>query len=488
MKKILKGTAVILSLVMILGTCACGDNKEEVVYPSDSIESQSKTESGDTDNETISSDGRVSYNVANSKGAIVFRVDADVVSEDKDFSVVEVGMTPSLDEHNSFNTLIMNLYDKDTVKEIIPPELAEPEYIQDRINILEKRAAEYSEDDIPFALSTELDILKGTEEISSKSTGRYTIPSHETPTVINLGEFYDSVGYDCEPSFCFVEGEIDGELYRTDYINYKGCWTVRIYKPRYAYGMGDRKYINGSELADGEQAEGISFSVENAKEKADVFLGKIYGLFESNFAGCYPVDIYGNLNTTGEHTCDRTGYVLFTNNMPRTAERPVTMYTDYYCDNACSTNPLLIAPHIASLHIIDVCDYCGSTFENISVTVDENGVDEVLICNLMGLMSVKSSRATLLPFEDINEIAQKELSLLADQYTNGINSFDIDRIELGMIKVESDGHKYLVPAWYFFRKAGEQQSLPEPMLCLNAIDGSAIDIANGGLTTTLDLK
>ena len=70
------------------------------------------------------------------------------------------------------------------------------------------------------------------------------------------------------------------------------------------------------------------------------------------------------------------GYVLFTNNMPGAAERPVTMYTDYYGDNACSTNPMLSAPYVTQLHIIDhinSSDFGGSCFENISVTVDEDG-------------------------------------------------------------------------------------------------------------------
>lgn len=491
MRRVKKGMAIALSLVFALSVCACGNEPEEVVYPQGSEEvATENTQAAGDGTVVMSADGRISYDVTNSKGGVAFRVDADVIQEDKDYSVTEVGMAGSLDEKDAFYSFVRGLFDKDSVSVILPPELAQIDYILDRIKILEERAANYSEDEIPEAISTELDLLKAVEGIDGKTT-RYTISCPEKPEVISLEEYYGMSGQSFDTSFCFVEGEIGGELYRADYIRYDGCWTIRVYKPKNVYGMGDKKYITGGEMADDEIAEGIDISVKSAKETADAFLGKVYGVFESDFAGCYPVNIYGYQKETGEHLYDKPGYLLFTNNMPRAAERPVTMYTDYYGDNACSTNPMLSAPYVTQLHIIDhinSSDFGGSCFENISVTVDEDGVDEVIITSLMGLMTVKTSQAPLLSFDEITEIAQKELSILADQNTAGNNAVDIDRIELGTIKVESDGHIYLVPAWYFLKRNDVQQSLPEPVLCLNAIDGSTIDIAHGGITSTLDLN
>lgn len=491
MKRVKYGMVIALSLVFALSVCACG-KEQEVVYPQDPEEVAAEDASAaEEEKAETSSDGRVSYDVTNSKGGVAYIVNADVIQEDRDYSVTEVEMDYSLDENDSFYSLVKNLFDGDSaINVILPPEIAQIDYILDRITVLEERAANFSEDEMPESISNELDLLKAMEGIDGKAT-RYTIPCPEKPEVISLEEYYSMSGNNCDTSFCLIEGEIDGELYRADYIRYDGCFTIRIYKPKNVFGMGDKKHIIGGEPADGEQEESISISVKSAKETAVAFLSKIYGTFESDFAGCYPVNIYGYEKENGEHLYDKTGYVLFTNNMPDAALRPVTMYTDYYGDNGCSTNPMLTAPKITQLHIVDYIyssHFDGSCFENISVTVDEDGVDEVIICSRMELLTVKSPEPTLLSFEEINKTAQEELSILAEQNTSGNDAVEIDRIELGTIKVESDGHRYLVPAWYFLKKNDLQQSLPEPVLCLSAIDGSVIDIAHGGTTSTMNLN
>lgn len=501
MKRVKRGITAVLALTMVLNLCGCTKKPEEVVYPQNGDQENILTEEGIKDSTvTVSEDGRICYDVTDSKGTPTFLVNAKVIKEDKDYSVVEVGMTPNLEDHDGFNTLVSGIFDKDTIKVVLPPEVADQEYVRNRIDTLEKRMADYPDEEIPNAFSMELRMLKDVEENSDYST-KYTISCPEKPTVINLKEYYEREhDYDCDISFCFIEGEIGGELYEADYINYRGCWTVRIYRPRNAYGMGDGKYLIGEEGKDESLFEGNGFTEDSAKIAADTFLGKIYGVFESDFAGCYPIDIYGDIKENGEHIYDKPGYLLFTNNMPRASERPVTAYTDYYGLNRCSTNPCLSAPLVTMLadpyiaanakdvdNLDDGLGYCGSCYENISVTVGEDGVDEVYICNLMGLMSVKTSAASLLAFEEINERAQKELAILADMDPVNNRAFEIDRIELGMTKVESDGHQYLVPAWFFLEKPESQNVLPVPALCLNAIDGSTIDLSNGGLTSQFSL-
>ncbi len=492
MRKQMGRTVMVLSLMYILSICGCGNRPEEINYP----QSETKTQDVSAPDEKIiamSPDGRIRYDVTDSKGTMAYKIDAEVIRKETDYPVIEVMMSSSLHDHALID-LFSDFFDRGTMEIVLPPDIAQQEYVRERIALLENRAKEYDGSEVPKALKMEIGELTEIEEKADYNS-RYTIPCPKEPIIIDLQEYYDtSSDYNCDAQCCFIEGKVDGELYRVDYIYFNGSWSIRIYRPENYYGMGDRKYIVGGENNNQSDFESDDFNPETAANTADVFMGKILGVFESDFINCYPVNIFGDLKETGEHYYDNPGYLLFSSVMPSYTNRPVTCYTDFYGDWACSTNPLILSCDVTRINKLDdfiynSLGYEGSSFENLSVVVDEKGVEEVIMCNTMGIMKVKTSHAELLPFEKINETAQRELSLLADQNRDLIKnrSYDIDRIQLGMTKVESDGHSYLIPAWYFFKSDASQQTLPEPLLCLNAIDGSTIDIAHGGITSTLEL-
>ena len=134
--------------------------------------------------------------------------------------------------------------------------------------------------------------------------------------------------------------------------------------------------------------------------------------------------------------------------------------------------------------------------EVVKVTVDDTGINRFFwICPSIVIKTVNSNVATL-PFEEIFEIFKKHIfysSLWADWYTKDI-IIDIEKVEFGMVRIQSqdDLNTYImVPAWNFvghkthtytgpdeesIATSNITDSATKSFMCINAIDGSIIDI------------
>ena len=122
----------------------------------------------------------------------------------------------------------------------------------------------------------------------------------------------------------------------------------------------------------------------------------------------------------------------------------------------------------------------GKWFNNESIQVGNNTSD---------VGELKTDNAQLLSFDQIDTQAQNYL----EYFANDIDEFEhykttqIDTIELSMARTTDDnGNYYMVPAWYYFLKSGQLQVDKRSAVCINAIDGSIIDIEHGGNTITIN--
>jgi len=132
-------------------------------------------------------------------------------------------------------------------------------------------------------------------------------------------------------------------------------------------------------------------------------------------------------------------------------------------------------------------------YEHLRIDVDDNGV--LFLQWNAPTVSINElyENVKMLPFEDIQSIAKQQMVIKNSRNgdsTVTARQIDIDRIELGMVRIaeKNESEEYmLVPAWDFFGYSIDEYSdeiikrsdFAHSYLTINAIDGSIIDRALG---------
>ena len=145
-------------------------------------------------------------------------------------------------------------------------------------------------------------------------------------------------------------------------------------------------------------------------------------------------------------------------------------------------------------------------YEYISFTVDNSGLTYLSWHNPIEIMDTVTENAALLPFNDIIDVFEAmiriEYEAFLNKWTDGSGEMDIniDTVELCLVRVrerDSEATGLLVPAWVFYGNntvvsndgstlydfahgnASSWNKEPFPILIINAVDGSTIDLGRG---------
>lgn len=105
------------------------------------------------------------------------------------------------------------------------------------------------------------------------------------------------------------------------------------------------------------------------------------------------------------------------------------------------------------------------------VSVSEDGVESILLGAQYNMTDALTTKANLLDFDKINNIAIEWLK----EYNNSFYNVEISSIEFGYTIVNYEGKLATVPVWYYYEKPqGAYDIGRNAAFCINAIDGSLI--------------
>ena len=110
--------------------------------------------------------------------------------------------------------------------------------------------------------------------------------------------------------------------------------------------------------------------------------------------------------------------------------------------------------------------------ESIRVYVDSKGVCQLELWNPWEEKGVVAENVNMISFEDVDQIAQKEFKNYADNY---VGNYTIDEVVLGYTVVHSGDSVSLVPAWYYYADACDENDamfFKNAKVIINALDGT----------------
>lgn len=474
----------------------CNDVKTVENYPLDNA-SETALETADN---TVSQNGdTINYMIMDNSGTKAYEINAiKSGSEEEAYPVYEV--LPHDYTDDDIKKFCLGIFDEGSISVILPSFLTQSDYVENRILTMTKRKEEFesSGQAVPGYIYEDLKDLNERRN-SNNLNAVYTLTYTNEMGFIDLHNFFlDELNADVDCRFCFVEGTIDGEYYRVDFINYQNNTMVKIYRLDEFFHEAPLFYT----MADDEHypfdKETFPFTKEEAVSTAQDFLGKM------NIAGyspiaAYPACIYGRSDSYDEIPKEKddieSGYACY---FAREVNGKIRPYNSYI-ENGSFLIPR--ANNLVSLGYYNDYGVTNALETNEGSGIYRSGYEFICVClNSQGVIScfwnspsdvgeIKTDQAQLLTFDQIDTQAQKYL----EYYTNNVDEFEhyktplINEITLSMARTTDDnGHYYMVPAWYYFLKSDQLQVDKRSAVCINAIDGSIIDIEHGGNTITIN--
>ena len=492
-----KTMTIMLSLIMFAQLIGCGGRKAVDNYPGmiPGDESEADTASEGSIEETKYSDGRVYYMARNQRGDKIYRIDAEIIGNPLDtYPVYDIKFW-NMSQQDLYNISAFMVGAR-SANYLLPLDIADEEYLTNRLLLLTERRDKRLEKgkEVSHAITSEMEDI---QEILAKGDfgNRYTLPTPTVPQFIDLHDYYEAeYGADVDLQFSFAENEDpNGNVIRFDVFKYHGNTTLKLYYEDYNYDDSNNYYL-GAE----ESILPVSFDKidGNACEEMARGLLDAIGLSSMECTKRYPACDYGAFaDIAGKHAHEKPAYCCFFSEKVNDRTRPCNSATDFYSNNMTSTRPILSASTITTIFAHGEGEYnygdysveAGSagTYDSFCVCIGaDNSPVEVLATNILDDIQIKTEKAKLLPFEDADACAQKYLAYAVAHDEEGYER-TIDRIELGMCRAIGDtGNMFMVPAWYYFLKTTGDSPLPEPVMAVNAIDGSIIDVQAGGVTKT----
>jgi len=138
----------------------------------------------------------------------------------------------------------------------------------------------------------------------------------------------------------------------------------------------------------------------------------------------------------------------------------------------------------SSQSVIDGAEYGREwSYEVLEIAVDDGGIRSVEWVGPLKSAEVETERAALLPFSEIDAIFRKMLPIKYFSINSDIDfSIRIDRVRLCLWRIidkDSYTRGILAPVWCFYGSVNSRETERQPLLIINAVDGSVIDPQNG---------
>lgn len=248
---------------------------------------------------------------------------------------------------------------------------------------------------------------------------------------------------------CSIIGTINGEYYSLIFEKSKGACYAWLFK----YGMNEATNEVGSEnLTVKQLGNTCTYTEEEAVELATEYVESL------GFTDMVPV--HTNHVVRRE---DVNGYSIYFGRVYENYH--LTYTTDNFIINRYS--------HITNEEAENHTGY--TTMECIRIEVGDDGVREFEISSPMKQGEVMTENAVLLPWDNVNQVANETLLKAADDESRNIV---IEQIELGYGIEKKDNRVALVPVWYYFDINSVDDSgyryTKTSVLEINALDGSII--------------
>lgn len=481
----------LMSIILCFALIGCGSPQTITDYPG--MEGAEVVD-GETEEATIVnvnySDGKVSYITKGSKGENVYNINAQIVGDEKDtYPVYDIKYT-DMSQAELINVSAF-LVGARQAEVLMPIEIADEDYLANRLVTLEKRRDKQIEkgQEVSHSITTEIDAIQ--KEIDKGNFGsKFTVQKPDFIQFTDLHDYYEAeYGVDVDLQFSFVEAQgPDGFTRRFDVVKFNGNTSFNFYTVDYNYNSSDNYYLGMS-----ESELPASFDKLDAGECEALGRSLIdfIGMSKYTCTKTFPACEYGALTDDDKHAHERPAYCSFYTPEVNGKVRPCTRATDFYSNNVTETRPIISADNICTIFSegADIYTYGGCSvpsgdagmYDSTCICIGEN---ELLIeassTNVLGDVKIKTDKAKLLPFEDVDKCAQSYLAYLATNDNPGYE-VNIDRIELGMCRtIGENDSMFMVPAWYYLIKADDGNPLQMPLMAVNAIDGSIIDVGAGG--------
>ncbi len=473
------GIAVILGLSMSMSLLGCGGPKAVENYPGK--EEAPVTEEKQEEIQAVYEGNQVSYRVAG-KGCelkVNAEVEGDMSVDYPIFTYQNLEMKEA-DLINVENFLLGRL----NTNVIMPPELADAEYVASRQELLTKRMDQYAEkgETVPACVEEEMKLLDQLLK-EDRFNEHYTTADPGRVCFTDLKDYYkQEYNEDVDAVFSFSEAVADEMgIIRFDVIKYNGNLIIHMYRQDERLNQAP-KY----ELAANESDLPVKFDHidRDAKEaEAKTMLSRIgFDLFEC--CGTYPAYVYGAKDAAGNPAYEHAAYYYFYSPNMNGKLRPCTQYTDYYTGSDSTTFPKVNSENVCSIfasgaeEIMDV-DFATTAYDSLGICMDEQGLVEAYLINPAGFGAIVENKPTIMNFPDADGYAQNYFKSLMAHRTENL---EIDHVSLTYCRTVEEDHFAAVPAWVYF-EAGDS-ILPKPIIGVNAVTGDLIDIARGGVVMT----
>ncbi len=486
MKKRITISLILLCLFILT---SCNSYKDINNYPFLDKKNIASNEETTNSEETDTLD----YIIYNSNGKSAYEVKANKVEDEDDtypvYSVVPYDIT---DEEIKY--YCDRIFDKGSKNVILPLFLTRSDYIEKRRYDLTKRKDELEDkgEEIPLYIDVELQDLQLRSE-SENLDANYTISYENEIKWIDLHNFYmTEMDSDTECRVCYVEGTIDGVVYRADFMDYLNNQVVSIYRPN-AYANQPDAYtiLKDAEHLPFDKNE-CNITEQEATKKSEEYLSNL-GIEGYSPIAVYPVCLYGEqVKPTGNYLKDvKSGYACFFAREVNGKTRPFNSYVDDSIFISPYANYLMSLPSYEDYGVYSPLEIGVKSgvyrlgYEYLRICITDDGIEQCIWNSPSDMGDTKTPKAQLLSFDKIDDRARQFLQYYADKPEDLMyfTTPKIDLVQLGMCRVtEDDVHYYMVPAWYYYVSSDVLQLEKNNIVCINAIDGSIIDVRAGGNT------
>lgn len=486
-RKTLIITAVCMTAFVLAG---CG-SKGKVAYP----------EANGNGARQLNIPDRIEREVTNAKGKVLCSFDADVIADTSaPFPVYGVVGRTYTDE--DLKKICDSLFDDGSYSVLLPICCSGSDYLTQRSNVISDRQSAYvnAGEEVPRAVEEEIKLLD--------KQGRDGIPAEQTTAFTGEVKWYDINPYlkanykedNYDLRFCYVEGKIDGELFKVNFTDYLNCVSIIGYKPiSRAEGPDEFNllYTTGANTV-------AASSGKNPDSECDE-IKKRLGVSDYSLIGECDANVFGGMSPKGKPYREAQGVVKYFAADVNGKTRPLEYNYDSF-----STTDIVLNRYIpraeemfnayawetrqsGAWYQTSFCmpktkdGYCLG-YESVMFCVSENGVESFAWASPCDALQVETEDVQLIEFDAAIDRVSDVLEFLMGTYPNAFagKAPEINKIELGMCRITEDNiHYYMVPAWYFY--SGEDVS-GNPMknsdLAINAVDGSLISVKTGGQIVT----
>lgn len=481
----MKRKAVSLILVLAVGMqLLSGCTKKVVAYP---LESDSSETSEETTVPT-----HLSKTVESNSGKVLCNIEADVVYDmNIPYPMTEIKGKEYTDE--DLVNLSKSLFDGGECVVLCPISCAGPDYLEFRKRQLEDRKNQLVQEqkDIPPYIDEEIKKIdvRG-RDANSETSVEYT---GEVKWYDN-NRYFRTVGdkEDGELRFCYLEGQINGELFRVEIIDIMNDISIVGYKPQNVAESPDQ--FNLYKM----NPDSPDVSINTAAESECNDILKRLGIQDYCEIGEVGAKVFGNMNIKGQTMRDDKAIVRyfapeyggrcrpleFYNDSPEGITRHIPpedefpwLYTTFFPDDQGNVQTA------TTLGDIETGKYLLG-YESTYVCMTEEGVISFAWFSPSEKVKTETDDAKLLEFDAVvNRIEDIFTTLYSVEPTIfGGNTPEISAIKLGMCRTTKDKDTYyMVPAWYiYFNDNYENLPMQYADYAVNAVDGSLIAVCVGG--------